>query len=65
MSGNYDDRLDGGIQPYLYEPMEDTISNGSNDNDRSEENLDIGGVRVRNTRVKFSLMDVVIKFTLN
>ena len=52
MSGNYDDRLDGGIQPYLYEPMEDTISNGSNDNDRSEENLDIGGVRVKHTRVK-------------
>ena len=27
--GNYDDRLDGGIQSYLYEPMEDT-SSGSN-----------------------------------
>ena len=36
-SSNYDDRLDGGIQPYLYEPMEDTISNSRNNNDRSEE----------------------------
>ena len=34
---NYNDRLDGRIQPYVYESIEDTISNGSNDNDRSEE----------------------------
>ena len=31
------DRLDGGIQPYLYEPMKDTTSSGNNENDRPEE----------------------------
>ena len=40
-NSNYDDSLDGGRQPYLYETMEDIISNGSNDNDRSvEKNLE-------------------------
>ena len=36
-NSNYDDRLNDGMERYLYEPMEDTISNGSNNNDRSEE----------------------------
>ena len=34
--GNNDNRLDIGIQPYLYEPMEDTTSS-DNENDRPEE----------------------------